>query len=247
MATFVRGHPEKTDGGGNKIDIGAEEVEEGILKQLFYKVEPSKIPQSRYRKLHTMSFRTVVCHIVAGLLLIGLLLAIFASSTYEKIIGAVKAFLPACLSGGFFTAAATLALLALVSTVGAYLYLAVISKFRVKEIKLPTDTTVQSGDENEDSVFNRNLDEIMYFFEATGYRTVFFEDLDRLTDPKIFVHCLLYTSNVCSRIRCVSEKSRGYVSGVISLYGDCYCQCQKVGGEKRRENAGRIRSRNRGI
>lgn len=188
MATFVRGHPEKTDGGGNKIDIGAEEVEEGILKQLFYKVEPSKIPQSRYRKLHTMSFRTVVCHIVAGLLLIGLLLAIFASSTYEKIIGAVKAFLPACLSGGFFTAAATLALLALVSTVGAYLYLAVISKFRVKEIKLPTDTTVQSGDENEDSVFNRNLDEIMYFFEATGYRTVFFEDLDRLTDPKIFVH-----------------------------------------------------------
>lgn len=188
MATFVRGHPEKTDGGGNKIDIGAEEVEEGILKQLFYKVEPSKIPQSRYRKLHTMSFRTVVCHIVAGLLLIGLLLAIFASSTYEKIIGAVKAFLPACLSGGFFTAVATLALLALVSTVGAYLYLAVISKFRVKEIKLPTDTTVQSGDENEDSVFNRNLDEIVYFFEATGYRTVFFEDLDRLTDPKIFVH-----------------------------------------------------------
>ena len=54
MATFVRGHPEKTDGGGNKIDIGAEEVEEGILKQLFYKVEPSKIPQSRYRKLHLL-------------------------------------------------------------------------------------------------------------------------------------------------------------------------------------------------
>lgn len=188
MATFVKGSPEKNDSNGNKIDIGADEVEEGILKQLFYKVEPSKIPQSRYRKLHTMSFFTVLCHIAVGILLIGLLLAIFASSTYEKVIGAVKAFLPTCLSGGFFTAAATLVLLALVSAVGAYLYLAVISKFKVKEIKLPTETTVQSGDENEDSVFNRNLDEIMYFFEATGYRTVFFEDLDRLTDPKIFVH-----------------------------------------------------------
>ncbi len=28
----------------------------------------------------------------------------------------------------------------------------------------------------------------MYFFEETGYKTVFFEDLDRLDDPKIFVH-----------------------------------------------------------
>lgn len=188
MATFVKGHPENNNSNGNKIDIGADEVEEGILKQLFYKVEPSKIPQSRYRKLHTMSFLTVFWHIVVGLLLIGLLLAIFTPSSYGKIIGAVKAFLPACISGDLFTAATTLALLALVSAVGAYLYLAVISKFKVKEIKLPTDTTVQSGDENEDSVFNRNLDEIMYFFEATGYRTVFFEDLDRLTDPKIFVH-----------------------------------------------------------
>lgn len=188
MATFIKGHSEKSDDYGEKIDIKADEVEEGILKQLFYKVEPSKIPQSRYRKLHTMSFLTVFWHLAVGLLLIGLLLAIFAPSSYGKIIGAVKAFLPACLSRGFFAAVATLLLLALVSAVGAYLYLAVISKFRVKEIKLPTDTTVQSGDENEDSVFNRNLDEIMYFFEATGYRTVFFEDLDRLTDPKIFVH-----------------------------------------------------------
>lgn len=188
MATFIKGHSKKSDDYGEKIDIKADEVEEGILKQLFYKVEPSKIPQSRYRKLHTMSFLTVFWHLAVGFLLIGLLLAIFAPSSYGKIIGAVKAFLPASLSGGFFAAVATLLLLALVSAVGAYLYLAVISKFRVKEIKLPTDTTVQSGDENEDSVFNRNLDEIMYFFEATGYRTVFFEDLDRLTDPKIFVH-----------------------------------------------------------
>ena len=58
----------------------------------------------------------------------------------------------------------------------------------MKEIKLPTDTTVQNGVEEADSVFNRNLDEIMYFFEETGYKTVFFEDLDRLDDPKIFVH-----------------------------------------------------------
>ena len=31
------------------------QLEEGILKQLFYKVHYSKIPQSRYRKLHKVS------------------------------------------------------------------------------------------------------------------------------------------------------------------------------------------------
>ena len=36
----------------NKIKIDSSKVEEGILKQLFYKVKPDKIPLSRYRKLH---------------------------------------------------------------------------------------------------------------------------------------------------------------------------------------------------
>lgn len=188
MATFIKGNPTENYDAGEKIDVKSDEVEKGILKQLFYKVEPCKIPQSRYRKLHAISFFTVFLHIVVGLFLLGLLLAIFAPSIYGKTVGAIRNFLPSSLSAPFFTVIATTLLLALLSAVGAYLYLTVISKFKVKEIKLPTDTTVQSGDEDSDSVFNRNLDEIMYFFESTGYRTVFFEDLDRLSDPKIFVH-----------------------------------------------------------
>lgn len=188
MATFIKGNSTENDDAGEKIDVKSDEVEKGILKQLFYKVEPYKIPQSRYRKLHAISFFTVFLHIVVGLFLFGLLLAIFSPSIYGKTVGAIKDFLPSSLSAPIFTVIATALLLALLSAVGAYLYLTVISKFKVKEIKLPTDTTVQSGDEDSDSVFNRNLDEIMYFFESTGYRTVFFEDLDRLSDPKIFVH-----------------------------------------------------------
>lgn len=51
MATFLKGNA-ATDEPNGKIQIDADEVEKGILKQLFYKVEPGKIPQSRYRKLH---------------------------------------------------------------------------------------------------------------------------------------------------------------------------------------------------
>ena len=38
-----------------KTPIEQEEIEHGILKQLFYKVGYGKIPQSRYRKLHKVS------------------------------------------------------------------------------------------------------------------------------------------------------------------------------------------------
>ena len=39
-----------------------------------------------------------------------------------------------------------------------------------------------------ETIFNKNMDEIVYFFEETKYRVVFFEDLDRLENPSIFIH-----------------------------------------------------------
>ena len=48
MATFFKGKASDNGESGEKIEVDADEVEKGILKQLFYKVEPRKIPQSRY-------------------------------------------------------------------------------------------------------------------------------------------------------------------------------------------------------
>lgn len=61
LATFT----EITEEGETII---SENLEEGILKQLFYKVKHSSIPQSRYRKLHKIEFwplfrKTVLCSI----------------------------------------------------------------------------------------------------------------------------------------------------------------------------------------
>lgn len=37
------------------------------------------------------------------------------------------------------------------------------------------------------SIFNKYLDEILYFFEVNNYNIVIFEDLDRFKNPEIFV------------------------------------------------------------
>ena len=78
---------------------------------------------------------------------------------------------------------------------------------------MPSDTTVENGTEEAESVFNKNLDEIIYFFEATGYRTVFFEDLDRLDDPKIFVH-LRELNNLLNNDDAIKKKPIVFVYAV---------------------------------
>jgi len=185
MATFIEGHAVSNDG---KIAISAEEVEEGILKQLFYKVDHKKIPQSRYRKLHAVTFSQIVVKMCIAFLIVLFFSLIFypkfCEMAWEKILDFVSTYnLPP------FTAIIVGAIMVLlVVLIISYLWRTIVSKYHVKEIKLPTDTTIQKEDDYGNSVFNKNLDEIMYFFESTHYRVVFFEDLDRLDDKKIFVH-----------------------------------------------------------
>lgn len=47
------------------------------------------------------------------------------------------------------------------------------------------DGEIEIKDEN--SIFNRHLDEILYFFQATDYNVVVIEDLDRFDTPDIFL------------------------------------------------------------
>lgn len=187
MATFLKGNI-ATDDPKKKIQVDADEVEKGILKQLFYKVEPDRIPQSRYRKLHPIKKLKTFLYVLAAMLVILFFMEAMTPTTCDKFMQVSESVVSPILPNPFFTKTAAVLLFALFAWIITCLYRMAISKFRVKEIKLPIDTTVQNGVEEVDSVFNRNLDEIMYFFEETGYKTVFFEDLDRLDDPKIFVH-----------------------------------------------------------
>lgn len=187
MATFLKGNTATNDPNG-KIRVDADEVEKGILKQLFYKVEPGRIPQSRYRKLHPIKRLKIFLYVLVAMLVILFFMEAMTPTTCDKFMKVIESVVSPVLPTPLFTKIAAVLLFTFFTWIITCLYRTAISKFRVKEIKLPTDTTVQNGVEEADSVFNRNLDEIMYFFEETGYKTVFFEDLDRLDDPKIFVH-----------------------------------------------------------
>ena len=203
LATFT-GIPEEGEA------IISENLEEGILKQLFYKVKHSSIPQSRYRKLHKIEYwplfaKTILCSI-AALFLIFIFKPDAFKANYQLILNAgprffnwfskVFGFNANTADGTAVIAKQTLEIIALlVFTAFALGIMACFariiqlfaSRLSLHEVKLPTDTTVASKENNTEEIFNKNMDEIVYFFEATHYRYVFIEDLDRFDDPKIFI------------------------------------------------------------
>lgn len=187
MATFVEN---ETDEKGNpkKISLKQDEIELGILKQLFYKVNYKKIPQSRYRKLHKINWKRVWGYLVLIFLILEVTEFIFFPDTFQMIIEKIEE------AGGKFGLKGMVSdIIFLAFCVGilaiiARTYRLVLFRFKVNEVKLPAETVVKNSETAAETVFNKNMDEIVYFFEETKYRIVFFEDLDRLEDPSIFIH-----------------------------------------------------------
>lgn len=210
MATFAQAGDLDSD---EKIHIEADEVEEGILKQLFYKVEHKKIPQSRYRKLHVENFKTSLFKVIA----LTTMMVILGDILKPEVIGDIwkkitefteKYYLPE-ISSYIILGIYVIAFVVTIS----HIWSSISTRYHVKEITLPAEAKVEKDNNLSESVFNKNLDEIMYFFEATGYRIVFFEDLDRLDDRKIFVH-LRELNNLLNNDDTIKEKPIVFIYAV---------------------------------
>ena len=179
------------------------EVSEWILKQIFYKVESNEIPQSRYHKLCRRAFWSDYTSVALAIFLIVSLVFLFVPFTLDRVCALVDWM---ALGWGLSTVMGALILclfVALVLAVAIYKWRFLFSNLKLRVLKLPAGTGIESERESE-SIFNRHLDEIVYFFEVTKYRVLFFEDLDRLDEPNLFVrlrelNTLLNNSNAISK------------------------------------------------
>ena len=162
-------------------------IEEGILKQLFYKVDANKIPQSRYRKLRKISVITYIRNIsvlsIISAFISGFFLTDKTYALYDKVLSIGAYWGMGKLSTILFIISAWIISVIFL----AYFFRWITRKFSLKEINLADKAVLSDGLENDESIFNKNMDEIVYFFEETKYDTVFFEDLDRFESTEIFI------------------------------------------------------------
>ncbi|MBD5486155.1 MAG: hypothetical protein HDR18_11670 [Lachnospiraceae bacterium] len=173
---------EKYDEAKSLLKESEDELEKGVLKQLFYGVNADKIPLSRYRKLHHVKlWKYIVCVLFMCVVILSTLyLAMpnkvldFYNQNYSSKIGSLSDM-------------SVILVAFLVFVLGAGCLLKVItSKFRIKEISVG-EASVQGEELSTDSVLNKNIDEMLYFFERTKYDVVFVEDLDRFNTTSIFI------------------------------------------------------------
>ncbi len=162
-------------------------IEKSILQQLFYRVKTKRIPYSRFRKIKNIKLIDIIkwIFIILSVVISGIL--IFFPSTIPK----VKSNISVLQDNGFtnthlmilFVVFVITTFFMLTAFISTLLKRVKLSKIKVQSTELALD---RENNEDNDSVFNRYLDEILYFFEVTKYNVVIIEDLDRFEEIEIF-------------------------------------------------------------
>ena len=174
LAAFVQ----DADAAGSKV--GRQEIERSILQQMLYGADANKLPLSRFKRIQSPGVLSVFKSLY---IMLGLLALWYVFAARDVVI-----------SGAFFAPIAFNNWLNLGSFVFAAIFLWItlhhfyVASFglSLKSISLK-DIEIRPASDNHESILNRHLDEIIYFFQSTDYDLVIIEDLDRFDNADIFV------------------------------------------------------------
>ena len=187
------------------------QLEAGILKQLFYSVSSNTIPQSRYRKLQPETrWRNPLMGLLMLIVLCGFIyfMAPVKTTSFVTDVNSLAWWLTAIIYIVLFG-------------VSWYSLIRFVRWFRkngnIKELQIFNHATLTNENEKEESIFDKNMDEIVYFFETTKTKLVIIEDLDRFENTKIFV-ALRALNNILNHY----EKLEGRVKFVYAIKDDIF-------------------------
>jgi hypothetical protein len=155
-------------------------IERSILQQMLYGADANKLPYSRFKRISTP-----VQPLFKSMLLVSWAIAADFLYPHRDEIFDFK-FYESSISFLWF---GKISLVAFVFLLTVELISAIYkASFGVslKKISL-TNAEIETGESPENSILNRHLDEIIYFFQVTDYDVVVIEDIDRFGDPEIFV------------------------------------------------------------
>lgn len=150
-------------------------IQKEVVKQLLYRADPLKVRNSQFRRLTRFNFWRQSR--LSMFLAIIVMIVIYSGGYAHRFVD-------------LFGGTRPLRALAYVLT---YLFLAAVilgiqwilqGRLRIDKLSAGPATVTLSN--SSSSYFDEYLDEIVYFFEATSYDTVVFEDIDRFDNQEIF-------------------------------------------------------------
>ncbi len=182
LATFaIENDIENSDNQKETIpQTTAQEIEKSILQQIFYRKSGKKFPYSHFSRIKKISFfRKLLTEVV--------ILIVILIPLYLK-----KGNLYCFVKDQCFVTPDTFDFVLICLCIVAFLvvlYKAISLAYKLRLAKFSFQDAEIEFDENkkEESLLNKYLDELLYFFEVTNFNVVIFEDLDRFRNTEIFI------------------------------------------------------------
>ncbi|MBV7297719.1 ATP-binding protein [Enterovibrio paralichthyis] len=174
LATFI------TEADIRAEAVDRQEIERSILQQMLYGADANKLPLSRFKRIQSPNVWSIFKSLY---IMFGMFSLWYVFHQREDVISGTY-FTPIALENsvnlGFFVFAAIFLWAAL------HHFYVMSFGLSLKGISLK-DVEIKPASDDESSILNRHLDEIVYFFQETSYDLVIIEDLDRFENADIFV------------------------------------------------------------
>ncbi len=159
-----------------KAEVDIKDIERSIIQQMLYGTSANKLPFSRFKRISTPKHSLPKA----------LIFVIWALTTFYIVLNWSFFFdLDASKSIHWGKTVASIVAIAGITYIFSKVYDASFGH-SIKRISLK-NAEIETAEISEKSILNYHLDEIIYFFQATDYNAVVFEDLDRFRKPEIFV------------------------------------------------------------
>ena len=157
-------------------------IEYSILQQLIYREKAETVPNSRFRRIVHLSKKKLRRYSICVVLSLICFLILFEPS-FAKVNSIYNFFSWGNTWNTIFDFLSFGWLLYVLFTATRYVFRSY-SNSKLNKLNLK-DAEIEVVENN--SIFNRHLDEILYFFQVTEYDVVIIEDLDRFGTPNIFL------------------------------------------------------------
>ena len=157
-------------------------IEYSILQQIIYREETRTVPNSRFRKIVHLSNRELIRYPLCCVLTLVCFLILFEPN-FARVDSIYDFFSWGRTWNTIFDLAASAWLLFVLYVIARYVFKSY-SNSKLNKLNLK-EGEIEVIEDN--SIFNKHLDEILYFFQVTDYNVVIIEDLDRFGTPNIFL------------------------------------------------------------
>lgn len=162
-----------------EIETLNRKIEYSILQQIIYKETDKKVPNSRFRRIIHIGDEKLWKLSLFSVLFVAAIIIVFFQNTTSAIlknlsIENIPIWIYVLLIGFI--------VLGLYKIIQHFIRVYANSKLNKLNLK---DGEIEM--EDDCSIFNKHLDEILYFFQVTDYKVVIIEDLDRFGTENIFL------------------------------------------------------------